>query len=86
MAGADLNQAPAVGIDGRDGEAVARRWMQAASRQGAWLILYTHLLGPTASEFGCSVEGFTRLVDEAIATGFDIVTVDRGAAQMGESP
>jgi hypothetical protein len=57
--------------------------MQAASRQGAWLILYTHILGPTASEFGCSVEAFTRLVDEATASGFDIVTVARGAALLG---
>jgi peptidoglycan/xylan/chitin deacetylase (PgdA/CDA1 family) len=78
--GVDLNQAPAVGIEGDDGEAVARRWMQAASRQGGWLILYTHILGPAASEFGCSVDAFTRLVDEAIAGGFEIVTVERGAA------
>jgi peptidoglycan/xylan/chitin deacetylase (PgdA/CDA1 family) len=81
--GADLNQAPAVGIEGDDGEAVARRWMQAAARRGAWLILYTHILGPTASEFGCSVEGFTRLVDEAVSSGFDIVTVEQGAAMLG---
>jgi peptidoglycan/xylan/chitin deacetylase (PgdA/CDA1 family) len=81
--GADLNQAPAVGIEGDDGEAVARRWMQAAARRGAWLILYTHILGPTASEFGCSVEGFTRLVDEAVSGGFDIVTVEHGAAMLG---
>jgi len=84
--GADLNQAPAVGIEGDDGEAVARRWMRAASRQGAWLILYTHILGPAASEFGCSVETFTRLVDEAIAGGFEIVTVERGAAMLGVAP
>jgi peptidoglycan/xylan/chitin deacetylase (PgdA/CDA1 family) len=91
----DLNQAPAVGIEGAKGEAVARRWMRAAARQGGWLILYTHTLGPTASEFGCSVETFTRLVDEAIAGGFDIVTVARGAdllagaasgTEAGQSP
>jgi peptidoglycan/xylan/chitin deacetylase (PgdA/CDA1 family) len=81
--GADLNQAPAVGIEGDDGETVARRWMQAAARQGGWLILYTHILSPAASEFGCSVEAFTRLVDQAIAGGFDIVTVERGAAMVG---
>ncbi len=81
--GADLNQAPAVGIEGEGGEAIARRWMQAASRQGAWLILYTHILGSTASEFGCSVEAFTRLIDDAIAGGFDIVTVEQGATMLG---
>jgi peptidoglycan/xylan/chitin deacetylase (PgdA/CDA1 family) len=80
--GADLNQAPAVGIEGRHGEAVARRWMRAAASQGAWLILYTHSLGPSASEFGCSVASFTRLVDDAIAKGFSVVTVAQGAALM----
>jgi len=83
--GADLNQAPAVGIEGEDGEAVARRWMQTAARQGAWLILYTHILGGDPSAFGCSVEGFTRLVDEAVAGGFDIVTVERGAAILDQA-
>jgi peptidoglycan/xylan/chitin deacetylase (PgdA/CDA1 family) len=78
--GADMNQAPAVGIEGPDGEAAARRWMRMASRQGAWLILYTHTLGPTASEFGCSVATFSRLIDEAIAQGFEIVTAAQGAA------
>jgi peptidoglycan/xylan/chitin deacetylase (PgdA/CDA1 family) len=82
--GADLNQAPAVGMEGNDGEAVARRWMQTAARQGGWLILYTHILGPTPSEFGCSIEGFTRLLDDALAGGFDIVTVERGAAMLGQ--
>jgi len=81
--GADLNQAPAVGIEGDDGEAVAQRWMQAAARQGGWLILYTHILGPSASEFGCSVQTFTRLIDQAVDGGFDIVTVKRGAAILG---
>jgi hypothetical protein len=83
--GADLNQAPAVGIEGDDGEAVARRWMQAAARNGAWLILYTHILGPAASEFGCSIEAFRRLVDEATVGGFDIVTVKQGVAMLGRA-
>jgi peptidoglycan/xylan/chitin deacetylase (PgdA/CDA1 family) len=83
--GSDLNQAPAVGIEGDDGEAVARRWMRAVLRRGGWLILYTHALGPAASEFGCSVEAFERLVDEAIALGLDIVTIDRGAERLGQS-
>jgi peptidoglycan/xylan/chitin deacetylase (PgdA/CDA1 family) len=83
--GADLNQAPAVGIEGAEGEGVARRWMQAALSRGAWLILYTHNVGPAAGEFGCSVEAFTRLVDEAIAKGFDIVTVAQGLERLDSS-
>jgi peptidoglycan/xylan/chitin deacetylase (PgdA/CDA1 family) len=83
--GADLNQAPAVGIEGDDGEAVARRWMQAALHRDAWLILYTHNIGPDAGEFGCSAEAFTRLLDDAIAQRFDIVTVAQGVDKLGGS-
>jgi peptidoglycan/xylan/chitin deacetylase (PgdA/CDA1 family) len=41
-AGSDLNQAPSVGIEGLDGEAIARRWLRRAARRRACLILFTH--------------------------------------------
>ena len=43
--GADLNQAPAVGIEGEDGESVANAWLDKAKARKAWLILYTHEIG-----------------------------------------
>ena len=77
--GRDLNQAPAVGIEGPDGEAVARRWMDAAERRKAWLILYTHDVLETPSPYGCTPGALERLADEAKARGFEVVTVAEGA-------
>ncbi|MHB8284935.1 MAG: polysaccharide deacetylase family protein [Caulobacteraceae bacterium] len=82
---ADLNQAPAVGIEGSDGEAVARRWLGVAAAQTAWLILFTHGVEPEPTEFSAGTAGFTRLVDEAISAGFDIVTVAEGARRLTQA-
>ena len=53
-AGTDLNQAPAVGIEGPDGEAIARGWIDRAVARRAWLILYTHDVVERPSPFGCT--------------------------------
>ena len=77
--GADLNQAPAVGIEGAEGEAIAARWLdEAASRKG-WLILFTHDVKDAPSPFGCTPAALERLVDKAVAMGFEVVTAAEGA-------
>lgn len=81
--GADLNQAPAVGIEGEGGEAVALKWLDRAHARKAWLILYTHDVSETPSQWGCSTETLERLVDGAINAGFDVVTVAEGARRIG---
>jgi peptidoglycan/xylan/chitin deacetylase (PgdA/CDA1 family) len=81
--GTDLNQAPAVGVEGDDGEEIALRWMQRAHAERGWLILFTHGLETKPNEFSASIDGFTRLIDGAIASGFDIVTVAEGAKRLG---
>ncbi len=81
--GADLNQAPAVGIEGDEGEDVARRWLARAARRKAWLILYTHDVAPAPSAWGCSPGVLARLVDAAAALGFDVVTAAEGAGRIG---
>ncbi len=81
--GTDLNQAPAVGVEGDDGEEIARRWMQRAHAERGWLILFTHGLETKPNEFSASIDGFTRLIDGAIASGFDVVTVAEGARRIG---
>lgn len=81
--GSDLNQAPAVGIEGEDGEAIARRWLAAAKAQRGWLILFTHDVRPDPSPWGCTPQALERLVDEAQAEGFDVVTVAEGADMLG---
>ncbi|MGA0600622.1 polysaccharide deacetylase family protein [Caulobacter sp. KR2-114] len=81
--GTDLNQAPAVGVEGPDGEAIARRWLQAAAARKAWLILYTHDVAEPASAWGCTPGALARLADEAVALGFEVVTVAEGARRAG---
>ena len=81
--GADLNQAPAVGVEGPDGEQVALRWLDRAARRNAWLILYTHDVRETPSPVGCTPQALQRIVDAAVASGVDIVTVAEGALRIG---
>lgn len=80
--GTDLNQAPAVGIEGPDGEVIARRWLHTAAAKTAWLILYTHDVVDAPSPFGCTPWALERLVDEALSMGFDIVTAAEGARRV----
>lgn len=81
--GADLNQLPAVGIEGPEGETVARKWLAEAKARSAWLILYTHDVRPDPSPWGCTPEVLARLLDQAVADGFDVVTVREGARRLG---
>lgn len=80
--GSDLNQAPGVGIEGPDGEAVAMRWLEAAAQRRAWVILYTHDVSETPSPWGCTPAALARLIDRAVTGGFDIVTVAEGARRI----
>ncbi|MGA9659127.1 MAG: polysaccharide deacetylase family protein [Asticcacaulis sp.] len=77
--GTDLNQTPAVGIEGADGEAVAMRWLERAKQQQAWLVLYTHDVRESPSGWGCTPEVLDRLITQALDMGFEIVTYAEGA-------
>lgn len=81
--GADLNQAPAVGIEGEYGERSANAWMDKAKARKAWLILYTHDVAEEPSQWGCTTSALERLIDRAMAYGFDVVTVAEGARRIG---
>ena len=85
-AGTDLNQAPAVGIEGPDGEAIAEHWLARAKARNAWLILYTHDVRPDPSPWGCTPEALARLIDRAQTSGMEIVTVAEGAERLGIAP
>jgi peptidoglycan/xylan/chitin deacetylase (PgdA/CDA1 family) len=80
--GSDLNQTPAIGVWGSDGEALALRWMERAARRKAWLILCTHDVADDPSPWGCTPEALVRLADAAISAGFDVVTVEDGARRV----
>lgn len=73
--GGDLNQLPGVGIEGPDGEALARQWIDRAVSENAWLILYTHDVREAPSPWGCTPDALSRLIAHARATGCDIRTV-----------
>ena len=77
--GTDLNQAPGVGIEGADGYTVARAWMDRAAAVNAWLVLYTHDVRETPSDWGCTPLVLDRLMGRAAEMGFDLVTFEQGA-------
>jgi peptidoglycan/xylan/chitin deacetylase (PgdA/CDA1 family) len=80
--GTDLNQAPAVGIEGPSGESVARTWLERARLRNAWLILYTHDVRPDPSPWGCTPEALAGILDDALAAGFEILTVGAAAKAL----
>jgi peptidoglycan/xylan/chitin deacetylase (PgdA/CDA1 family) len=80
--GCDLNQAPAVGVEGEHGEALARRWLDKAFAHKSWVILFTHGVEASPTPFGASAESFSRLVSEAIGRDFEIVTIAQGARRV----
>jgi peptidoglycan/xylan/chitin deacetylase (PgdA/CDA1 family) len=80
--GTDLNQAPAVSIDGDQGDAAACVWLTRAAARPAWLILFTHDVSEAPSPWGCSPSTLFRLVKQARDTGMEVVTVSEGARRL----
>ena len=80
--GTDLAQAPAVGIEGENGEAKALHWMAEALRRRSWLILFTHGVEDVVTPYGCTRDAFDRVVAQAVEKGFEVVTVAEGAQRM----
>jgi hypothetical protein len=81
-AGADLAQAPAVGLAGAEAEDVARRWLQRAAAETAWIIFYTHDVRADPSAWGVTPEALARSIDVALGAGVEIVTAAEGARRM----
>jgi len=75
------NQLPGVGIEGADGEAVARAWIDRVVAERAWLILYTHDVRDAPSPWGCTPAALERLIAHARAVGCDIRTVGEVLAE-----
>lgn len=73
--GTDLNQLPAVGVEGDHGEALARLWIERAVARKAWVILFSHDMSETPSRWGCTPGTLERLVVYARERGCDIRTV-----------
>ena len=81
--GADLAQAPSVGLQGPHGEAEALRWVARAAAEGAWVTLFTHDVRTAPSAWGCTPAALARVLDAALAAGLEVVTAAEGARRMG---
>lgn len=82
--GSDLNQAPAIGIEGDSGERLALEWMaQALKTPQSWLVLYTHDVRENPSPWGCTPETLETLATAAQTLGFEVVTYTEGARRAG---
>ncbi len=81
--GCDLNQMPAVGIEGPGGPVRAMRWLEQAALRKAWLILYTHDVDDDPSDWGCTPDALLRLMRRARELGFDVKTVADALDKIG---
>jgi len=81
--GSDLNQAPAVGVEGPRGEARALKWIDRAAKRKAWLILFTHDIADQPSPWGSTPNTLERLIQAARERAFDVVTIAEGAKRLG---
>jgi peptidoglycan/xylan/chitin deacetylase (PgdA/CDA1 family) len=81
-AGADLNQAPSICVEGAGGEAQASRWLERTAGRRGWLILCTHDVARDPSPHGCTPQALAQLVERALSAGFEPVTVAEGAARV----
>ncbi|HEY2659660.1 MAG TPA: polysaccharide deacetylase family protein [Caulobacteraceae bacterium] len=81
--GGDLNQTPAVAIEGPNAAQVAGQWLERAKARGAWLILYTHDVTTNPSPYGCTPAAFQAVVERTRRLGLEVVTVAEGAARLG---
>lgn len=78
--GTDMNQAPAVGIEGENGEQLALDWLtRAAATPDSWLVLYTHDVRDMPSTWGCTPQALDHILVRALDLGFEIVTFEDGA-------
>jgi peptidoglycan/xylan/chitin deacetylase (PgdA/CDA1 family) len=81
--GSDLNQLPAVGVEGPGGPARAMRWLERAAERKAWLILYTHDVDEDPSDWGCTPDSLLRLMRRARELGFEVQTVAGALDNIG---
>ncbi|WP_140985052.1 polysaccharide deacetylase family protein [Asticcacaulis tiandongensis] len=78
--GTDLNQTPAVGIEGDNGKTLALDWMhRAINAPQSWLVLYTHDVRENPSPWGCTPDTLRELAVTAERLGFEVVTYTQGA-------
>ena len=77
----DLMQLKAVGLEARRGGAeFVLRYVAAAARERAWLIVFSHDVSDAPSRFGCTAAELAIVIESARRTGLAILTVKGGLA------
>jgi peptidoglycan/xylan/chitin deacetylase (PgdA/CDA1 family) len=76
--GTDLNQLPAVGIEGPGCEARVQKWLASARSHRAWVVLFTHDVAERPSPWGTTPDTLARAIDLAMNSGCKIVTMAEG--------
>lgn len=77
----DLMQLKAVGLETRLGGAeFVLRYLAAAARERAWLIVFSHDVSETPNRFGCTPTELALVLATARKTGLEILTVKGGLA------
>ncbi len=75
----DAMQLRAVSLYGENADRAAQPWLEAAAARRAWLILFTHDLGPTPTRFGTTPDALAATLQTAKALGFTILPVGEAA-------
>lgn len=77
----DLAQLKAVGLEAhRGGADFVGPYIEAAARERAWLIVYSHDVAASPSRFGCTAGDLARIIGRAQDAGLEILTVKGGLA------
>lgn len=80
---ADFNLLPAHSLDGGEtGLARVLAALERAARQNAWLIVFTHDVQDSPSEWGCTPAMLHKALETAWALDLDILTVGEAASQI----
>lgn len=81
----DSNLLSAVRIYSNDSIEFALEQIKRAQSNPVWLNLFTHDLGETPSEYGCTPDDFKRIIDAVIKARLSVMTVDKAYETILES-
>jgi peptidoglycan/xylan/chitin deacetylase (PgdA/CDA1 family) len=85
--GSDLNQLPAIGIEGHKPIDYYLYWLEkAAQHPASWIVFYSHDVSDSPSDFGTSPEILERLIKAGQTLDFDFVTLKGGADRALKTP
>jgi peptidoglycan/xylan/chitin deacetylase (PgdA/CDA1 family) len=73
----DIGQLKAVGLEvGKRSFEDVRTWVMRAASRRAWIVVYTHDVQPSPSQYGCRPDDLDRLLRVAKAAGLRILPVN----------